>query len=114
MEAVAARASETSTDGVYSRPRKISSARARSSVGERSLHTREVAGSKPAVPIAQPGRLTEALEQRRQLAMIVEDEVGLGTGIRVILQGAVTDGLHPHRSGARDVGAAQVADVECG
>ena len=32
-------------------PRKIRLSRARSSVGERSLHTREVAGSKPAVPI---------------------------------------------------------------
>src|ERR1700733_4667020 len=34
-------------------PRKIRLSRARSSVGERSLHTREVAGSKPAVPIAR-------------------------------------------------------------
>jgi hypothetical protein len=31
-----------------------SATRARSSVGERSLHTREVAGSKPAVPILEP------------------------------------------------------------
>jgi hypothetical protein len=33
-------------------PALESAARARSSVGERSLHTREVAGSKPAAPIA--------------------------------------------------------------
>ncbi len=32
--------------------RMIPRSRARSSVGERSLHTREVAGSKPAVPIS--------------------------------------------------------------
>ena len=35
------------------RRRRIQPSRARSSVGERSLHTREVAGSKPAVPIAE-------------------------------------------------------------
>ena len=35
------------------RSRRISRARARSSVGERSLHTREVAGSSPAVPITK-------------------------------------------------------------
>ena len=34
--------------------RRISPSRARSSVGERSLHTREVAGSSPAVPIKKP------------------------------------------------------------
>jgi hypothetical protein len=36
-----------------SNPRKIRETRARSSVGERSLHTREVAGSKPAVPMVR-------------------------------------------------------------
>jgi hypothetical protein len=38
------------TDGLAFRVRSALS-RARSSVGERSLHTREVAGSKPAVPM---------------------------------------------------------------
>jgi hypothetical protein len=38
-------------------PRRIRAARARSSVGERSLHTREVAGSSPAVPIRQKPRM---------------------------------------------------------
>ena len=33
------------------RPRRMGALRARSSVGERSLHTREVAGSKPAAPM---------------------------------------------------------------
>src|SRR5947207_15224982 len=35
---------------------------ARSSVGERSLHTREVAGSKPAAPILDPGPVSAVSE----------------------------------------------------
>ena len=40
--------------GALSLARRIEASRARSSVGERSLHTREVAGSNPAVPIRSP------------------------------------------------------------
>ena len=52
----------------------ISADRARSSVGERSLHTREVAGSKPAAPIRRVALLRQpgGFEGFLLLAVVLE------------------------------------------
>ena len=44
--------------------------------------------------------------------VVVDDEVGFGAGVGVVVEAAVADGAHADRLGAGDVGAAQVADVD--
>ena len=57
------------------RRRMIRRSRARSSVGERSPHTREVAGSKPAAPIARMATSVGCTDQSTA-GRIVETEIG--------------------------------------
>jgi methylmalonyl-CoA mutase, C-terminal domain len=56
--------------------------RARSSVGERSLHTREVAGSSPAVPIEIPGKSGPYRRWAKIIARSIRD-----AGMEVICSG---------------------------
>src|SRR5205085_6500633 len=70
---------------------RIGCARARSSVGERSLHTREVAGSKPAAPILVRSRNQPSATEGKDFAMSTYAVVNPATGETVKEYATISD-----------------------
>ena len=106
---------------------RISASRARSSVGERSLHTREVAGSKPAAPIGREyGSIDDAPTVEANGVVLGVEHFGDAAAPLVLLAGGTTmlswpdalceaparAGRHVVRYDLRDSGASTTVDPE--